>query len=100
MKTSSERLKKEAYPAVSAFIKQAKTYYDSAKTLHHRAASLNYYYCFLNLAKAAIICNSPRLHNKGFVHGLSGRHSNHTNLFDRTAQVFNSTTRDGDYNAF
>lgn len=100
IKTSSERLRKAAYPAISAFIKQAKTYYDAAKPLHHRAASLNYYYCFMNLAKAAILCNTPRLYNKRFVHGLSGRNSDHKNLFDRTSRVFVGTTREGDLNAF
>ncbi|HUC90321.1 MAG TPA: YaaC family protein [Patescibacteria group bacterium] len=100
LKTSSDRLRGKAYPAFSSFIKIAKTYYDSAKQLHHRAASLNYYYCFLNLAKAAIICNDPNLYRHGFVHGLSGRRSDHQNLFERTSLVHIGKTRSGDYNVF
>jgi len=100
IKSPNARLRSNAWPAMSAFLKQAKTYYDSAHNLHHRAASLNFYYCFLNLAKATIICNRPELYNKVFVHGLSGRHSTHSNLFDRTSKVFTGVTNTGDYNAF
>ena len=100
LSTSDGRIRRAAHSAFSAFILQAKAYYDSAKSLHHRASSLNYYYCFLNLAKAAVIVKNPRLHSSEFVHGLSGSGSNHPNLFDRTSQVFVGRTRDGKYNMY
>lgn len=42
-----------------SFIRQPEVYYQSAKMLHFRAASLNYYYSFLNLAKAYIMIKNP-----------------------------------------
>src|SRR5260370_35978123 len=42
----------EIFNYFQAFVRQAKSYFSSAKTLHYRSSSLLYYYSFLNLAKA------------------------------------------------
>jgi hypothetical protein len=54
-----------------AFVRQAKSYYSSAKTLHYRSSSLLYYYSFLNLAKAyLLLLQSQRIMDQKVYHGL------------------------------
>lgn len=53
-----------------SFIRQSRTFYESALTLHHRASALNYYYAFLNLAKAYICLKDPKIVSGKITHGL------------------------------
>ena len=54
----------------SAYLTQAKNFYQHAKNSDYRSAALLYYYSFLNIAKALIIINNPKLSGSKFVHGL------------------------------
>lgn len=64
------------YPKFQAFIRQAKTFFIPAETLHHRARPLFYYYAFLNLAKSLLCTQQPALFlsSDRFRHGLSEHH--------------------------
>ena len=42
------------YKEVRSFLRQAENFYRAARTAHYRSSALLYYYCFLNLAKAAL----------------------------------------------
>ncbi len=54
-----------------AFVRQAKSYYSSAKTLHYRSSSLLYYYSFLNLVKAYLLLIQPQMiMDQRVLHGL------------------------------
>jgi hypothetical protein len=64
---------KRIQPLFRAFIRQAKTFYEAAELLHHRASPLNYYYCFLNLVKAYICIHEPDLVSQRIDHGLSAK---------------------------
>src|SRR6266487_381759 len=65
-----------------AFVRQAKSYYSSAKALHYRSSSLLYYYSFLNLAKAYLAIKSPTLIlNRTLNHGLGYRTNTSNNDF-------------------
>jgi hypothetical protein len=67
------------YKDFQAFVRQAKSYYDSAKTLHYRSNSLLYYYSFLNLVKAYLLLRNPQRimgrTTQAVTHGLSYRPS-------------------------
>jgi len=69
----------EIYKYLQAFVRQAKTYYYSAKKLHYRSSSLLYYYSFLNLVKAYLLLRNPNFimgrTANAVVHGLSYRPS-------------------------
>lgn len=67
---ASEEELENIFLLIRAFLRQAKTFYDSAKSLHHRARPLNYYYSFLNLAKAYIAITNPNAVNEVIHHGL------------------------------
>ncbi len=58
-----------------AFVRQAKSYYCSAKALHYRSSSLLYYYSFLNLVKAYLLLQDPKWimgrTTRSLQHGLS-----------------------------
>lgn len=54
-----------------AFVRQAKSFYRSAENLDYRSSPLNFYYCFLNLAKAYILVNQPQFKGTRITHGLS-----------------------------
>ena len=62
---------KEIQPRFKAFIRQSKTFYDSAELLHHRASPLLYYYSFLNLAKAFLCLHQPNFVGNKIHHGLN-----------------------------
>jgi hypothetical protein len=64
------------HPKFQAFIRQAKTFFVPAETLHHRARPLFYYYAFLNLAKALLCAYRPALFlsSDKFGHGLRESH--------------------------
>ena len=70
-----QTLHQEIFKNFQAFVRQAKSYYGSAKALHYRSSSLLYYYSFLNLVKAYLILRDPkwvmgRTH-RSLQHGLS-----------------------------
>jgi hypothetical protein len=61
----------EAYLQFRAYIRQATTFYQAAEALHHRASPLNFYYSFMNLAKAVILLRTPNFVNHNLMHGIS-----------------------------
>ncbi len=69
----------EVFKYFQAFVRQAKSYYISAKSLHYRSNSLLYYYSFLNLGKAYLLLKDPqRIMGRtklSVAHGLSYRSS-------------------------
>ncbi len=60
----------EIFKHFRAFVRQAKSYYGSAKTLHYRSSSLLYYYSFLNLVKAYLLLSDPQRIMSRVNHGL------------------------------
>jgi hypothetical protein len=54
-----------------AYMRQGRTFYESAEVLPARACPLNYYYSFLNFAKAFILLRSPTFIDNNLKHGLS-----------------------------
>lgn len=67
----SRRIVTRVFKHFRGYIRQAKSYYNSAKILHSRSAGLLYYYCFLNLAKAAVLIQHPEIGGKRIGHGIS-----------------------------
>ena len=63
----------KALNAFRAYIRQAKTFYETAELLHHRASPLNYYYSFMNLAKAISLLKTPTFVDRNLTHGISSR---------------------------
>lgn len=62
----------EIFNSFRAFVRQAKSYYSSAKTLHYRSSSLLYYYSFLNLVKAYLALIQPQnIMGQRVHHGLN-----------------------------
>src|SRR5260221_14479744 len=55
-----QSLHPEIFKSFQAFVRQAKSYYSSAKTLHYRSSSLLYYYSFLNLVKGYLLLKDPQ----------------------------------------
>lgn len=70
-----------------AFVRQAKNYYYSAKQLHPRSAGLLYYYCFLNLAKAAIVIKQPQIGGRKISHGISCLPKDFSKLKTQTVKI-------------
>jgi YaaC-like Protein len=74
-----QSLHQEIFKHFRAFVRQAKSYYGSAKALHYRSSSLLYYYSFLNLVKAYLLLKDPQRimgrTNQAVTHGLSYRTS-------------------------
>jgi len=62
---------RKIYKGFSSNIRQAKGFYYSAKTLPVRSSPLLYYYSFMNLVKAKLIIEEPRICDKKLHHGLS-----------------------------
>lgn len=62
--------RKKVFKHFQAHVRQAKNYYYSAKSLPTKSSALLYYYCFLNLAKAAILTKNPNLAGKKRYHGI------------------------------
>jgi YaaC-like Protein len=60
----------ESFLQFQAYIRQAKTFFEGAQALHHRASPLNYYYAFMNFAKAYIFLRTPGFVDNKLVHGL------------------------------
>src|SRR5260221_1567290 len=61
----------EIFNCFQSFVRQAKSYYSSAKALHYRSSSLLYYYSYLNLVKAYLLLLQPqRIMGQKIHHGL------------------------------
>ena len=71
----------DAFLQFQAYIRQARTFFEAAEVLHHRASPLNYYYAFMNFAKAYILLRTPGFVDKNLVHGL--KHKAHSNSLKR-----------------
>src|SRR5947209_5574300 len=84
-----QSLHQEIFKYFQAFVRQAKTYYGSAKSLHYRSNSLLYYYSFLNLVKAYLLLRDPQWimgrTTQSVNHGLSYRSSTTNVDFQREA---------------
>ncbi len=80
---------KKVYKHFQSYVRQAKNYYYSAKNLHPRSASLLYYYCFLNLAKAALVIKEPTIGGRKIGHGLSCMPKDFSKLKTQTVKVLN-----------
>lgn len=63
--------RKNVFRYFQAYVRQAKNYYYSAKSLSPKSSGLIYYYCFLNLIKAALIIENPSIVGKRINHGLT-----------------------------
>jgi hypothetical protein len=61
----------KSFQRFQAYIRQAKTFYETAAILHHRASPLNYYYAFMNLAKALIFVQTPSFVDQNLRHGIA-----------------------------
>ena len=85
----SKRVVKRVFKHFQAYIRQAKNYYYSAKTLHPRSAGLLYYYCFLNLAKAGLVIKQPQIGGKKINHGISCIPKDFSKLKSQTVKVLN-----------
>lgn len=82
-------LRKSTYKHFQAYIRQAKNYYYSAKQLAPRSSGLLYYYCFLNLAKAALVVKEPKLGGKRISHGISYKIDSIPRFSKQTVKVLN-----------
>lgn len=67
----------DAFLQFQAYIRQARAFFEAAQVLHHRASPLNYYYAFMNFAKAYILLRTPGFVDRNLVHGL--RHTVNSN---------------------
>lgn len=65
----------KGFELFKSFVRQSKTFYQSATNLHFRASPLNYYYAFLNLAKALICISDPDEVDQRISHGLQHAHN-------------------------
>jgi hypothetical protein len=73
LKANGHQNLSEAYLRFQAYIRQAKTFYEAADALHHRAGALIYYYSFLNIAKALIFLKNPAFVDHNLHHGIKSR---------------------------
>ncbi len=79
---------KKTYSLFQAFIRQGKTFFESADSLEYRAQPLFYYYSFLNLTKAYLCIRNPSIFSNKLYHGLVHKHKN-TKFTDQTIQTNN-----------
>jgi hypothetical protein len=70
LKANGHQNLSKAYLRFQAYIRQAKTFYEAAELLHHRAGALNYYYSFLNFSKALIYLKNPTFIDHNLHHGI------------------------------
>lgn len=80
-------LRKKTFRHFQAYVRQAKNYYYSAKTLSPRSSGLLFYYCFLNLAKAAIVIKEPSIGGKRISHGISYKIENNSKFSEQGVKV-------------
>ncbi|MDP3973942.1 MAG: YaaC family protein [Candidatus Daviesbacteria bacterium] len=81
--------RKTTYKHFQAYVRQAKNYYNSAKVLAPRSAGLLYYYCFLNLAKAALVVRDPSIGGKKITHGLSYKINSDPHFIKQSVNILN-----------
>jgi hypothetical protein len=79
----------ESFLQFQAYIRQARTFFEAAESLHHRASPLNYYYAFMNFAKAWILVSNPGFVDDGLVHGLQYKATS-GNLRKQTLRVLSN----------
>lgn len=79
---------KKTYSLFQAFIRQGKTFFESADSLEYRAQPLFYYYSFLNLTKAYLCIRNPSIFSKKLYHGLVHKHKS-TKFTDQTIKTNN-----------
>lgn len=79
--------RKKTFKHFQAHIRQAKSYYYSAKSLPTRSSGLLYYYCFLNLAKAALVVRNPSFAGKKIPHGLEYRVNDNSEFNRQTINI-------------
>ncbi len=94
---SNNLIRKRTFKTFQGFVRQAKNYYYSAKTLHPRSSGLLYYYCFLNLAKAALVIKDPTIRGKFIPHGLKYKISNNSRFAEQTVSLGSSGVFDRFY---
>lgn len=70
LKNKGHQNLEEAYLKLRAYIRQAKTFYEAAQSLHHRAMPLVLYYSYMNFAKAFIFLNEPGFVDSNLRHGI------------------------------
>jgi hypothetical protein len=85
---ASPRSVPKLYTIFRAHVRQARHYYDAAKSTHYRSSSLLYYYSFLNLIKAGIIIRQPTLANSKLVHGLAYKVTKTRTFATETVQAY------------
>ena len=71
LKVNGHQATTAAFLGFQAYIRQGCTFYEAAEVLHHRASPLNYYYAFLNFAKALILLRTPSFQDHNLQHGLT-----------------------------
>jgi hypothetical protein len=91
---------KQVYKHFQSYIRQAKNYYLSAKTLHPRSSALLYYYCFLNLAKAAVIQKNYSIGGVKIGHGISCFPKDFTKIRRQTVKVLDNGMFQEFYNSY
>lgn len=70
--SGTKREKNEAWGEYRGFVRQAEAYFDAARQVSGSSAALLYYYCVLNLAKAALLrSNRAEVMGGNVKHGLS-----------------------------
>lgn len=79
---------KTTYSLFQAFIRQGKTFFESAESLEYRVQPLFYYYSFLNLSKAYLCIRNPSIFNKKLYHGLVHKHTS-SKFTDQTIKTNN-----------
>lgn len=85
----NKRKIRKVYKHFQAYVRQAKNYYYSAKQLHPRSSSLLYYYCFLNLAKAALVIKQPAIGSHKISHGITCLAKDFSKLKTQSVKVLN-----------
>jgi hypothetical protein len=71
LKKHGHRDLSDAFLRFQAYIRQARTFFEAAEALPPRASPLNYYYAFMNFAKAYIFLCNPTFVDKNLTHGLT-----------------------------
>jgi YaaC-like Protein len=73
LKTNGHTDLAQSFLVFQALMRQARTFFEAAEALHHRASPLNYYYSFMNLAKAFCFLRNPTFLSANLTHGLTPR---------------------------
>jgi len=79
--------RRKVFKHFQAHVRQAKSYYYSAKVLPPRSSGLLYYYCFLNLAKSVLVIKEPNIAGKEEYHGLNYKVDNNSPFRQQTLNI-------------